>query len=252
MRWYVTVMIVAVGLIGAGAFFAFSTSPALAAEAVDVELVLAADGSGSIDDDELQLQRDGYAAAITHPRFLQAIRGGFHQRIAVAFVEWGGPDSQHTIVDWTRIDGPEAAKIFAAKLRAAPREAYSYNSISEAIAYSRNLINTNAFEGRRKIIDISGDGPQINGRPLPLIKALALAERITINGLVIASPDGDTRPGPSGEPLDEHYRNDVIGGRGAFVMVAQGRKDFARAVLKKMILEIADRDWGAPSVITLR
>jgi len=230
----------------------FGATAAQAAEAVDVELVLAADGSGSIDDDELRLQREGYANAITHPRFLQAIRGGFHQAIAVAFMEWGGPESQHTIVDWMKIDGPAAARAFAAKLVAAPRAAYSYNSISEAIAYSRDLINTNQFDGRRKIIDVSGDGPQLNGRPLPVIKALALAERITINGLVIASPEGDTRSGPMGEPLDEHYEKDVIGGRGAFVLVAQGRKDFARAVLKKMILEIADRDWGAPSVITLR
>lgn len=230
----------------------FAAPPLVAAEKVDTELVLAADGSGSIDDDELRLQREGYANAITHPRFLQAIQGGFHQAIAVAFVEWGGPDSQHTIVDWMKIDGAEAARAFAAKLVAAPREAYSFNSISEAIAYSRNLINTNAFDGRRKIIDISGDGPQINGRPLPVIRALAIAERITINGLVIASPDGDTRPGPRGEPLDEHYQNDVIGGRGAFVLVAKGRQDFARAVLKKMILEIADREAGAPSVIRLR
>jgi hypothetical protein len=211
----------------------------LAAEPVDLELVLAADGSGSIDDDELRLQREGYAAAITHPKILDAIRGGFHQKIAIAYVEWGAPWSQHTIADWTVIDGPDSAAAFAARLVAAPRMAESYNSISEAIAYSVNLIETNAYEGRRKIIDISGDGPQMNGRPLPEAKALALLAGITINALVVYKPGG-VRSGPYGEPLIEHYQKDVIGGRGAFAHVAEGREQFAPAILKKMILEIAE------------
>jgi hypothetical protein len=213
-----------------------------AAEPVDVELVLAADGSGSIDDDELRLQREGYAAAITHPRFLHAVSGGYHQKIALAFVEWGDPESQETIVDWMRIDGLESAQVFARKLRTAPRGAWGYNSISEAIAYSIDKMTSNAFEGRRKIIDVSGDGPQINGRPLSEAHALARAHRVTINGLVVNLP-GRVRSGPMGEPLDEHYQNDVIFGRGAFVMVANGRGDFARAVLKKMVLEIADNRY---------
>lgn len=211
-----------------------------AAEAVDLELVLAADGSGSIDDDELRLQREGYAAAIQHPTILDAIRGGFHQKVAVAYVEWGAPWSQHTIVDWTIVDGPESAAAFGAKLVAAPRMAESYNSISEAIVYSLNLIRSNAYEGRRKIIDISGDGPQINGRPLPEAKAMAMIEGVTINALVVAKPGG-LNSGPMGEPLIEHYRKDVIGGRGAFAIEAQGRDEFAPAILKKMILEIAER-----------
>ena len=217
------------------------------AEKVDLELVLAADGSGSIDDEELRLQREGYAAAITNPKILDAIRGGFHQKIALAFVEWGGPYSQHTIVDWRVIDGPDAAARFAAALLAAPRAAESYNSISEAIIYSVNLIESNAYEGRRKIIDISGDGPQINGRPLPQARALAMLAGITINALVVSSPGGGY-PGPRGEPLIEHYRNDVIGGRGAFVHMAEGRDGFAPAILKKMILEIAAQPEAHQSV----
>ena len=213
--------------------------PAIA-QPVDLELVLAADGSGSIDDEELRLQREGYAAAITNPEILDAIRSGFHQRIALSFVEWGGPYSQHTIVDWMIIDGPDSAQAFAAALLAAPRAAESYNSISEAIAYSVNLIETNDFEGRRKIIDISGDGPQINGRPLAEARAMAMLAGITINALVIYSPDGFTYSGPMGEPLIDHYRNDVIGGRGAFAHIAEGRAGFAPAILKKMILEIAE------------
>ncbi|MEQ8318785.1 MAG: DUF1194 domain-containing protein [Rhodospirillales bacterium] len=215
-----------------------ATGP-LRAEPVDLELVLAADGSGSIDDDELRLQREGYAAAIQHPKILDAIRGGYHQKIALAFVEWGAPWSQHTIVDWTVIDGPESAARFADALLAAPRMAESYNSISEAIVYSVNLIESNVYQGRRKIIDISGDGPQMNGRPLPEAKALAMLAGITINALVVYKPGG-LRSGPYGEPLIDHYQNDVIGGRGAFAHMAEGREQFAPAILKKMILEIAE------------
>lgn len=214
------------------------SAPALTAEPVDLELVLASDGSGSIDDAELRLQREGYAAAITHPRVLSAIGGGFHQAIALALVEWGGPFSQHTIVDWMKIDGPASAKAFAEKLLAAPRKAQSYNSISEAIAYSTNLIMTNDYHGKRKIIDISGDGPQIGGRPLIEAKTEAIARGITINALVVNTPGVLT--GPSGEPLYDHYKNDIIGGRGAFVATAEGREGFAKAILKKMILEIAE------------
>lgn len=214
-------------------------SPGLrAAEAVDLELVLAADGSGSIDDDELRFQREGYAAAIIHPQVLAAIRGGFNQSIAIAYIEWGGPYSQHTIVDWTRIDGPLSAADFARKLTTTPRMAEGYNSISEAIAYSTEMIVGNAYRGTRKIIDVSGDGPQIGGRSLVEVKALAFAHGITINALVVKSPLGGF-PGLGGEALEEHYRNDVIGGRGAFVTIAENRKEMAAAILKKLILEIA-------------
>jgi hypothetical protein len=209
-----------------------------AAEAVDLELVLAADGSGSIDEDELHLQRAGYAAAITHPRVLNALRSGFHQAVALAYIEWGGPDSQHTIVDWHVIRDAASAQVFADKLLAAPRMAAGYNSISGAIDYAADLIRTNAYAGNRKIIDVSGDGPQIGGRPIELSRGEAVADDITINALVVKSAGGGYR-GPGGMPLDMHYRLDVIGGRGAFVMVAEDRQDFARAVLNKLLLEIA-------------
>jgi hypothetical protein len=209
-----------------------------ALEPVDVELVFAADGSGSIDDEELALQRRGYAAAVTHPKVLNAIRGNYRQAIAVAYVEWGGPYSQHTIVDWMKITDEVSAKAFAERLVAEPRRAESYNSISAAIDYSANLIRTNVYEGARKIIDVSGDGPQIGGRPLSAARAEAVLGGITINALVIAGPSGHLS-GPRGEHLVDHYRNDVIGGKGAFVTVAVAREHFAEAILKKLILEIA-------------
>lgn len=211
-----------------------------AVEAVDLELVLAADGSGSIDDQEFRLQREGYAAAITHPDVLAAIQGGYHGAIALAYVEWGGPTSQHAIVDWQVIRDDASAKAFADQLLAAPRRAIGYNSISGAIDYSAALIGSNDVDAARRIIDISGDGPQIGGRPLPLARQEALQADITINALVIKSPGGGY-PGPGGMPLDEHYERDVIGGFGAFVMVAESRADFARAIRQKMLLEIAAR-----------
>lgn len=230
------------------AFFVLSTaltlvlavmSPfALAAEAVDLELVFAADGSGSIDDDELRLQRDGYAVALADPRVLDAISSGVHGRIVVAYMEWGGLGSQHTIVDWTPIASAADARAFGTALRAAPRAAMGYNSISEAIAYSAEMIRSNAYEGARKVIDVSGDGPQIGGRPLDFIRDLTVSEGITINALVVANRGGYR--GPGGEPLEDHYRFDVIGGIGAFVVVANEARGFTDTLLGKMIREIVD------------
>ena len=207
--------------------------------AVDLELVLAADGSGSIDDAELALQRQGYAAAITDPAVLSSIAAGPLGRIALAYVEWGGPDSQHTIVDWTVIDGPESAAGFAATLRQRPRAARGWNSISGALDHAAALIADPAIEGSRKVIDVSGDGPQYGGRPVEAARDEAVAAGITINALVIDSPGGGYR-GPGGMPLAEHYALSVIGGLGAFVMTADRGEAFRRAILAKMIREIVD------------
>lgn len=211
---------------------------AAAQQLVDLELVFAADGSGSIDDEEMALQRAGYAAALAHPNVLAAIRGGYHQKIAVAFVEWAAPESQATIVDWTIIKDEASAREFGRRLVAAPRAVWGSNSISNAIHYSADLIERNGYEGTRKVIDVSGDGPQRNGRPLELVRQTTLLKGITINALVVIS-EGGGYPGPRGEPLTEHYANDVIGGPGAFMMTARSREEFAEAILKKLILEVA-------------
>ncbi|MBK1667695.1 hypothetical protein CKO28_06560 [Rhodovibrio sodomensis] len=212
---------------------------------VDVELVLAADGSGSIDDDELATQRRGYADALTHPRVLQAIQGGYHGRIALTFIEWGGGRSQHTIVDWREIAGAGDAQAFGDALMAAPRAARGWNSISGAIAYGHQKIDENGFAGHRKVIDISGDGPQRGGPPLGLTRQQAVDAGITINALVVRRPGGGY-PGPGGMPLADHYERDVIGGRGAFVMTADAEIGFTDAILNKLIQEIADvRPTGA-------
>jgi hypothetical protein len=205
---------------------------------VDVELVLAADGSGSIDDDELAFQRSGYAKAITSNQVIAVIQRGLRQRIAVAYVEWGGPDSQHLIVDWHVISDLESAAVFANTLVAAPRAARGYNSISGAIDFSVGLIERNAYNGERLVIDVSGDGPNIGGRPVQLARDDAVAKGITINGLVIKRPGGGYR-GPGGIPLEEHYKRDVVGGPGAFVEVADENRSFEEAVRSKLVNEIA-------------
>jgi hypothetical protein len=226
------------GLLGLFPILASVVPLAGAQTKVDVELVLAADGSGSIDADEFKLQRRGYARAIAHPLVLNAIKGGEYQKIAVLFIEWGAPESVETIVDWAVIKDAATAKAFAARLVAAPRKVFGYNSISAAIVKATAEIRTNAFEGDRKIIDVSGDGPQINGPPLAVVRARALAAGITINGLVIAARGGVVRR-VRGEPLDVHYRRDVIGGPGAFVMVADEKTPFEQVILQKLVREVA-------------
>lgn len=211
--------------------------PAAAAE-VDVELVLAADGSGSIDDDELAFQRRGYAEAVLSPEVLNAIAAGVTGAIAIAYVEWGGPTSQHTIVDWTVVRDRASAEDFARALVDRPRAAYGYNSISAAIDYAASKIETNEHRGLRRVIDVSGDGPNIGGRPVTEARDDAVARGIVINALVVQRPGGMVRA-PGGVPLSVHYERDVIGGPAAFVMIADDRLSFADAVRRKMILEIA-------------
>lgn len=233
-RTLVRALALALGVLAAGA------APGRALEPVDLELVLVADGSGSIDDEELQLQRQGYAEALMHSKVLGAIRAGFHKKIAVAYIEWGAPESQHVIADWAVIADEASARAFGEKLVREPRAAFGYNSISNAIHFSAEMIRSNAYKGTRAVIDVSGDGPQIGGRPLEAVRQATVMAGITINALVIEIPGGALR-GPGGIPLALHYERDVIGGSGAFVTVAQDRRRFAEAILKKLILEIADQ-----------
>lgn len=228
-----------IGTIVAAAILLVHPSPSRA-EQVDLELVFAVDGSGSIDEDEFKYQRTGYAAAITDTQVLAAITSGAHRKIAIAFVEWGGEDSIHTIVDWAVIHDAASAKAFAGRLLRAPRQAFGYNSISGAILRAAAMMRTNKYEGKRQVIDVSGDGPQIGGPPLPPARALAMAQGITINGLVVAFRGGVVGGG-GGEALAEHYKRDVIGGRGAFVIIADRKEHFAEAILHKMVREIAGR-----------
>jgi hypothetical protein len=212
--------------------------PAAAQTAVDVALVLLADGSGSIDPEEFQLQREGYADALTSPEVLAAIRSNPHQKIGVVFVEWGAPSSQEIIVNWTVIDGEGTAEAFSAELRAKPKMTFGYNSISNALDFGVRLLASAPFTPIRKVIDVSGDGPNIGGRDILAARDEAVEQGITINALAIRQP-GSAVATSLGIPLEDYYRQNVIGGPGAFVETADGRERFAQAIRNKLVLEIA-------------
>ena len=208
--------------------------------AVDLELVLAVDVSGSVDRDEAALQRQGYLAALVHPKVVQAIRSGPLGRIALAYVEWAGDRYQRTAVDWGMVEDESSAQAFAAALAASPITSERWTSISAGIDYAVNLLETNPFAGSRRVIDVSGDGYNNSGRPVTAARDEAVEKGITINGLPILND----RPGPGGWPpavdLDKYYEANVIGGAGSFLVPAQSFETFAEAILKKLILEIAD------------
>jgi len=210
---------------------------------VDLELVLAVDVSRSIDADEFELQRQGYARAITNANVLGAIQSGAIGAIAVSYVEWSGADQQKTVVDWTLIRDPGTAEDFAAAILAAPRSFAAYTSISGAIDYSVRLFETNRYEGSRQVIDVSGDGSNNSGRPVWLARDAAVEVGITINGLAIINdrPNPFSRPEPK---LDDYYRENVIGGSGAFVVIADDFTSFSSAILSKLIKEVAAAPEG--------
>jgi hypothetical protein len=217
-------------------------SCALAREAVDLLLVLAADVSRSVDAPKFQLQREGYAAALLNPRVLEAIASGRNRRIAVCFVEWSGMMSQRLVIDWTIIKDAETAKQFGDRLVEAPRSFAERTSISAAIDFSVALFDKAPYDSTRRTIDVSGDGTNNSGRDVRSAREEALAKDITINGLVILSdrplvwnPDHTNPPGG----LPNYYRDNVIGGAGAFVMVAEDFKSFGNALINKLIAEIA-------------
>lgn len=206
------------------------------AEDVDLELVLLADASGSITQAEIEFQRQGYAQAMTDPRVLGVIADGAYGAIAVTYVEWAANTA--VVVDWMRIDGPEAARAFATALVAPPRQAYGRNAIGAALLDGKRLIETNAHEGFRKVIDFSGDSPNsFSGPSIAEARAEVVAAGITINGLPILCRFCDT---PARYPdLGAIYAERIIGGIGAFVVTAENEEDLADAIRRKLILEIS-------------
>jgi hypothetical protein len=222
--------------------------PPARAQAVDLLLVLCMDASGSIDAAEFELQRRGYAEALTDERIVDAIRGGLQGAVAIAVVEWGSPQGAATVVPWTLVRDRASAEALSAALIAAPRSTQSYNAIGDAIDHSRRLLDAAPHQARRRIIDLSGDGPDLrSANPVSRARDEAVAAGITINALaIIETGVGDRR----GEPLDLHYEHEVIGGPGAFVVVAQGRPSFARAIRSKLVREISG--LGGPTRVAVR
>ncbi|MDR4306943.1 DUF1194 domain-containing protein [Chelatococcus sambhunathii] len=227
---------------------ALSSARVLADDAnVDLELVLAVDISYSMDSEEQQIQRDGYAAAMVSRPVLDAIAGGALGRIAVSYVEWAGADEQRTIVPWTLIDGAPAAQEFAAKLVSAPlRRAYR-TSISGALIYSARQFGTSAFAGARRVVDISGDGPNNQGETIEAARDELLERRITINGLPLMLKRPSLAMTDIGD-LDAYYRDCVIGGPGAFMVPVRGVEQFPDAVRTKLVMEIAGLGPETPEI----
>ena len=221
-------------LSGAAALPAAAETPS---PPVDLLLVLAVDASGSIDLEEFRLQREGYAEALSHPAVLAAIAGKPHGAIAVAMVEWGSPGGAATVVDWRRVSDAASARALAAAVLEAPRSRQGWNAIGDAIDHSVRLLLAAPFRAAERVIDLSGDGPDLRSlRPAPVARDAAVAAGISINALAVAAAGQVTR---LGEPLAETYRREVIGGPGAFVMTAEDRRDIARALRAKLIREIA-------------
>ena len=221
---------------------------ARAADDVDLLLVLAADVSRSVDDSKFQLQRNGYANAISDPRVLEAMRSGHNGRIGVTFLEWSGVGAQHVVIDWTEIGNAASAKQFGDQLIELPRSFAGRTSISGGIEFALARFAAAPFNCVRRTIDVSGDGTNNDGRDVTELRDQAVAQGVTINGLVILSdnplPWNPEHTNPPGG-LDNYYRNNVIGGPGAFVMVAQNFNSFGQAIIAKMIAEVSQRQEPA-------
>jgi Protein of unknown function (DUF1194) len=257
MRWYVSIgaLLVAGAMAGgdvAGIAAPGSGNPVRqrqlsqqradkeATPSVDVELVLAVDVSYSMDMDELAIQREGYAQAIVSKEFLQALKTGPNGKISVTYFEWAATRDQKIIIPWRVIDGPETADAVANEIMKTPIRRASRTSISGAINFAMPLFDENPHRGIRRVIDISGDGPNNDGSPVLLARDAALEKGITINGLpiMVKEPSYSTM---DIDNLDFYYEDCVIGGPGSFVVSIKDREKFKEAIRTKLLLEVAGR-----------
>jgi Protein of unknown function (DUF1194) len=250
MRWCVSIGAVLVAGAMAGGDIAGIAAPnprnqfgyqlADNTSAVDVELILAVDVSYSMDMDELAIQREGYAQAIISREFLQALKSGPNGRIAVTYFEWAASGDQKIIIPWRMIDGPETADAVANEIMKTPIRRASRTSISGAINFAMPLFDENPYHGLRRVIDISGDGPNNNGAPVTGARDAALEKGIIINGLpiMVKEPSYSTM---DIDNLDWYYEDCVIGGPGSFVVTIKDRDKFKEAIRAKLLLEVAGR-----------
>jgi hypothetical protein len=217
--------------------------------AVDLELILAADVSGSMTKDELRIQREGYVNALRNVDVINATLSGTRGRIAIAYFEWASPEDQRLIMPWTVIDGPDSARSFADALKEQPLETnfdeglYSGGtSISGALSFSSRLLQSSGLRADRHVIDVSGDGPNNCGAPIAPIRDGLVSRGATINGLAISQskrPAADTTDSLGKPTLEWYYKGCVIGGPGAFVITVDDRAEFEKAMRRKLVLEIA-------------
>jgi len=206
---------------------------------VDLNLVLAVDASGSVDDSRFELQKQGYAKAFTNPRVLAAIHNGNEQAIAVSMVQWTGPTLHVIAVPWMIVRDQRSAELLAAAIERAPRQIFGGGtSLSGAIDFSVLLLRASPYMPTRQVIDISGDGSNNIGRPPQQARDEAVKMGIRINGLPILTVEPD---------LDVYYRQNVVGGPGAFVIPAKTYEVFAAAILRKLVAEISQDETAPPS-----
>jgi Protein of unknown function (DUF1194) len=259
MRWYVSIGALLVAGLMAGGDVAGIAAPAPRDEAghvaadkgaapqVDVELILAVDVSYSMDMDELAVQREGYAQAIVSKEFLQALKAGPTGKIAITYFEWAASSDQKIIIPWRVIDGPESAGAVSDEILKTPIRRASRTSISGAIYFAMPLFEENQYKGLRRVIDISGDGPNNNGEPIVPARDEALSKGIVINGLpiMVKEPSYSTM---DIDNLDWYYEDCVIGGPGSFVVPIKDREKFKEAIRTKLLQEVADKT-PAPRVV---
>jgi len=252
MRWYVSIGAVLVAGTIAGGDVAGLAAPnpktqleaqsadKPAAPSVDVELILAVDVSYSMDMDELAIQREGYAQAIVSKEFLQALKSLPNGKIAITYFEWAASSDQKIIIPWRLIDGPESADAVADEILKTPIRRASRTSISGAIYFAMPLFDEDPYRGLRRVIDISGDGPNNDGLPIIGAREEALSKGIVINGLpiMVKEPSYST---VDIDNLDWYYEDCVIGGPGSFVVVIKDREKFKEAIRAKLLLEVAGR-----------
>jgi hypothetical protein len=217
------------------------------AQSVDVELILAVDVSYSMDMDELAVQREGYAQAIQSKEFLQALKLGPNGKIAVTYFEWAASTDQKIIIPWRLIDGPESADAVAAEILKTPVRRASRTSISGAIGFAMPLFDEDPYHGLRRVVDISGDGPNNNGGPVTVARDAALEKGIVINGLpiMVKEPSYSTM---DIDNLDYYYEDCVVGGPGSFVIAIKDRDKFKEAIRTKLLMEVAGRTPEHPVV----
>lgn len=212
-------------------------APVRAEIEVDLELVLLADATGSIDEDEIRFQRQGYAEAIADPAVLRAIGNGLLGKIAVTYIEWADASSQQIVADWTVIDGPDSARTFADAILAPPRLAYGRNAIGAALLFGKSQIDGNAYSGLRKVIDLSADSANNwNGPSIFEARQQIVDAGMTINGLAVLCRSCSGQP--ISYDLEQAFKDTIIGGPGAFVVTAENAQEFAQAVRRKLVLEI--------------
>lgn len=209
---------------------------------VDVELVLAVDVSLSMSPDELVIQRDGYVAALTDGAVLRAIADGLHGRIAVTYVEWAGATVQQVVVPWSVIATPEDARAFVAQMTATPPRSARRTSISSALEFAGSLFENSGYRGTKRVIDVSGDGPNNQGGPVDQARDRIAARGITINGLPLMTNGGGMISAYDITNLDSYYTDCVIGGPGAFMIPVNGWAQFPEAIRRKLVLELAGAD----------